>query len=432
LVKLRENLPAAGRPRKFTSMRIPSEVDVVIIGAGASGLAAGRRLAEAKISFAILEARSRTGGRAWTVNAGGCPLDVGCGWLHSADHNPWSKIAEAEGFTVDRSDPPWGKPALEYGFSADEQRDFRKAMETFYRRLDEASEASSDQPLSDFLEPGGKWNSLLNAISTYVNGVELDRASLHDYVAYEDSGKNWRVVEGYGAAISKLGEKLPVVLNCPVKSIDHSGKRVKIETAEGNLSARAVIVTIPTRLIADQIIRFTPELREKTEAARGLPLGLADKLFLSLEDAAKFPKESRLFGKIHPLGAANYHIRPFGHPLIEAYFGGMLARELEESGEGAFGAFAIDEIAGLVGNDIKTKLKALAESHWSRDPYSRGSYSFALPGHAGARAKLAEPFDNRLFFAGEACSPEYFSTAHGAYESGVTAADQVMAALQPA
>jgi monoamine oxidase len=413
-------------------MRPPSEVDVAIIGAGAAGIAAGRRLAETKINFVILEARSRTGGRALTVNAGGYPLDVGCGWLHSADCNPWSGIAEAEGLTIDRTDPPWGKPALEYGFSAEEQRDFRKAMEAFYSRLDEASETHRDRPLADFLEPKGRWNALLNAISTYVNGVELDYASVCDYAAYADSGKNWRVSEGYGTAISRAGKKLPIVLECPVQSIDHSGKKLRIETTQGSLSASKVIVTVPTRLIADQTIRFTPELTGKTEAARGLPLGLADKTFLSLNNAERFPKESRLFGKVHSLGAANYHIRPFGLPVIEAYFGGKLARELEDAGEGAFGAFAIDEIASLVGNEIKPKLKALTESHWSRDLFARGSYSYALPAHADARARLAEPVDGRLFFGGEACSPKYFSTAHGAYESGVEAANQVFAVLKRA
>lgn len=411
-------------------MRAPSEVDIAVIGAGAAGIAAGRRLAEAKANFVLLEARSRTGGRALTVSAGGYPLDVGCGWLHSADRNPWSGIAETEGLTVDRTEPPWGKQALEYGFSVEEQRDFRAAMARFYKRLDDATEAHHDRPLSDFLEPDGKWNSLLNAISTYVNGVELDRASVFDYAAYDDSGENWRVVEGYGTAISKAGEKLPIALNCAVKFVNHSGKKLRIETTQGILNASAVIVTVSTQLIADETLRFAPELVDKLDAARNLPLGLADKAFLLLDDAEKFPKESRLFGKVHSLGAANYHIRPFGWPVIEVYFGGKLARELDESGEGAFGAFAVNELANLIGNDIKPKLKALAESHWSRDPFARGSYSYALPGHADARAKLAAPVDSRLFFAGEACSPENFSTAHGGYESGITAADQAFAALK--
>ena len=77
-------------------------------------------------------------------------------------------------------------------------------------------------------------------------------------------------------------------------------------------------------------------------------------------------------------------------------------------------AQSIDEIVGFLGNDYRRKLKPLAESRWAHDPFARGSYSHALPGHAGARAVLAAPVDGRLFFAGEATSPHFFSTAHGA------------------
>jgi monoamine oxidase len=413
-------------------MSLPSEVDVTVIGAGAAGVAAGRRLQSAKLKLIVLEARSRVGGRAWTVQAGGFPLDVGCGWLHSADRNAWAKIAEAEGLTVDRSPPPWGKPALEYGFSAAGQREFRAAMAAFYERLDEASEEHRDRPLADFLEPGGKWNSMLQAISTYVNGVELDKASVREYEAYDDSGVNWRVAEGYGTAIATYARALPLALDCAVKLVDHSGKRLRIETAKGVLAARAAIITIPSQLIAEEAVRFAPALPAKLKAAAGLPLGLADKAFLALADAERFPEESRIFGKLHADGAANYHLRPLGRPVIECYFGGKLARELEEEGDGALGAFSIDELVSLVGNDLRPKLSALASSAWARDFYARGSYSYALPGHEGDRARLAEPVDDRLFFGGEACSPDHFTTAHGAYEAGVTAADQAIAALAKA
>ncbi len=410
-------------------MSLPSEVDVAVIGAGAAGVAAGRRLQSVKVNFIVLEARARVGGRAWTAEAGGFPLDLGCGWLHSADRNPWTRIAEAEGLSVDRSPPPWGKPALEYGFSAAGQREFRAAMAEFYARLDAAREQDRDRPLADFLEQGGKWNSMLQAISTYVNGVELDRASVGDYAAYEDTNVNWRVVEGYGAAIVAHARGLPLALDCAVKLVDHSGKQLRIETAQGVLTARAAIVTLPSQLIAEESIRFKPALPAKLKAAAGLPLGLADKAFLALADAERFPVESRLFGKLLPEGAANYHIRPFGRPVIECYFGGKLARELEDAGEGALGVFAIDELASLVGNDLRPKLSALAATAWARDSYARGSCSYALPGHEDDRAKLAAPVDDRLFFAGEACSPDHFTTAHGAYEAGVVAAEQAIAAL---
>jgi monoamine oxidase len=414
-------------------MSLPSEVDVAVIGAGAAGIAAGRRLQAAKSNFIVLEARARVGGRAWTAEAGGFPLDLGCGWLHSADRNPWTRIAEAEGLSVDRSPPPWGKPALEYGFSAAGQREFRAAMAEFYARLDAAREQDRDRPLADFLEQGGKWNSMLQAISTYVNGVELDRASVGDYAAYEDTNVNWRVAEGYGAAIVAHARGLPLALDCRVELVDHGGKRLRIETAQGVITARAAIVTLPTPLIAEESIRFKPALPAKLKAAAGLPLGLADKAFIALADAERFPVESRLFGKLLPEGAANYHIRPFGRPVIECYFGGKLAHELEEAGEGALGAFAIDELASLVGNDLRPKLKPLAATAWARDPFARGSYSYALPGHEDDRARLAAPVDDRLFFAGEACSPNHFTTAHGAYEAGVVAAaEQAIAALAKA
>jgi len=124
-----------------------------------------------------------------------------------------------------------------------------------------------------------------------------------------------------------------------------------------------------------------------------------------------------------------YHLRPFGQPCIEGFFGGRFARSLEDAGEGALAAASIDEIAAILGSDFRRKLKPLAESRWAHDPFARGSYSHALPGHADKREVLAEPVDGRLFFAGEATSPEFFSTAHGARDSGERAAEEVLASV---
>src|SRR5262249_34991219 len=190
-------------------------------------------------------------------------------------------------------------------------------------------------------------------ISTYVNGVELDRASVRDSAAYEDSGVNWRIKEGYAAPIAAYAKPLPIAIGCVARVIDHSARTLRIETSLGTLSARAAVSTVPTATIAEETLRFTPALFEKTEAAAGLPLGLADKAFLSLADGERFPSESRIFGRVHELGAANYHLRPFGRPVIEVYFGGKLARELEKEGRDAFGAFAMDELVNLVGGDIR-------------------------------------------------------------------------------
>ena len=146
---------------------------------------------------------------------------------------------------------------------------------------------------------------------------------------------------------------------------------------------------------------------------------------LALDEPEALPKDGNLRGATMRTAMGSFHLRPFGQPCIEGFFGGRFAQELEDAGEGAFAAHSIDEIAALLGNDFRRKLKPLAESRWAHDPFARGSYSHALPGHAGKRAVLAAPVDGRLFFAGEATSPNFFSTAHGARDSGERAAGEV-------
>jgi monoamine oxidase len=409
-----------------------SETEVVVVGGGAAGIAAARRLHDAGISCVLLEARSRLGGRAWTVRAGSdFPIDLGCGWLHSADRNLWTNVAVAEGCTIDKTPPPWLRLSMPIGFSLAEQASFLTALEEFRARLDSASDAKPDVAAASFLDPGGRWNDLINAVSTYVSGVELDRVSARDYGRYEDTGVNWRVVEGYGSVISKHAAGVPVVLGAPVRRIDHSGRKLRVETPDGTITADAAIVTVPTDVLAEEGLRFTPALPDKIDAAAGLPLGLADKLFLSLADADEFDTDSRLFGRSNRSGTATYHLRPFGRPLIEVYFGGSLAAELEADDK-AFFDFAKSDLVGLLGSDFARRINQIHVHRWKADPFARGSYSYALPGKAECRAVLAAPVDDRLFFAGEACSRNNYSTAHGGYLTGLTAAEQVIAARRRA
>jgi monoamine oxidase len=407
------------------------DTEVAIIGGGAAGIAAGRRLREAGIDCLVIEARPRLGGRAWTVrDTSGFALDLGCGWLHSADRNPWVAIADGQGRTIDKSPPPWARPSLPIGFSPAEQRDFSNAMERFYARVEAAAAQGPDIAAVEALEAGGRWNNLINAIATYISGAELTRLSARDFTNYDDNGVNWRVLEGFGATIAASGEQLAVALDCPVRRIDHSGPRLKIETTKGTITADQAIVTLPTNILAESERLFAPALPEKTQAARGLPLGLNDKLFLSLDGAEEFDQDTRLLGATDRSATASYHLRPFGRPQIEAYFGGQLASDLEARGERAFFDFAVSELSGLLGSAFAHRLKPIRVHGWGADPFARGSYSYALPGMADSRAKLAAPVDGRLFFAGEACSRGDFSTAQGAWITGVSAAEQAMAARQ--
>jgi monoamine oxidase len=413
-------------------MSLPSSVDVAIIGAGAAGLGAANALKNSGLSVIVLEARDRVGGRAHTIMAAAdVTFDLGCGWLHSANQNSFVKIAEQLNFEIDKTLPPWRERAYGNAFPKAERDAFIQALEEFYDRAEQAAEmvrkSGRDSAANLYLEPGNRWNPMIDAISTYINGCELDQVSLLDMDAYEDTNINWRVRRGYGALVAAYGASCPLAFDCNVVLIDHSEKRVRIETSQGTLTADKVIVTVPTNLIADEAIRFHPPLPAKVDAARGLPLGLADKVVVALDEPEALPKDGNLRGATMRTEMGTYHLRPFGQPCIEGFFGGRYAQSLEDAGPGALAAASIDEIVSFLGNDFRRKLKPLAESRWAHDPFARGSYSHALPGHAGDRAVLAAPVDGRLFFAGEATSPGFFSTAHGARDSGERAAEEVLA-----
>jgi monoamine oxidase len=311
-----------------------------------------------------------------------------------------------------------------------EQADWFRAREAFYERLDAAA-TEPDRPATTLLEPGNRWNPLLNAISTWANGVELEQLSVHDFSRYDSTDINWRVREGYGALVAKFGASLPVRLGTPVRRIDWSSSRLELETEAGTLSAKAAILTVPPSVIAAEGIAFAPSLPPtKLGAAHGLPLGIDNKLFLGLEgDWPEITANWHVFGSAERTETAAYQLKPLGLPLVEMFAGGNLARDLERAGVAAMTAFALDELAGVFGSRIRKHLTPLAATAWAGDPYAHGSYSYALPGHAGDRAVWAEPLDGRIFFAGEAVSAHDFSTTHGAYLSGLGAAEQAAKAI---
>ena len=328
---------------------------------------------------------------------------------------------------IDKTRPPWSRPSPAAAFPLSEQREYYRASNEFHERLDAALDRP-DRPAAELLEPNGRWNGLIDAVNTYVSGTELANVSAHDLVRYDDTGINWRVVEGYGTTVAALGADLPVMLESAVTRIDHSGTRLRVDTPKGAIAAKRIIVAVPTSALASEAVALTPSLPEKVEAANALPLGLADKLFLSLEGADEFESDSRVFGRTDRAATGNYHFRPFGRPQIEAYLCGRLASELEAGGKRAFFDFAVAELVGLFGSAFARRLSVLNLHCWSTDPFAHGSYSYARPGMADRRSALAAPVDNRLFFAGEACSAHDFSTAHGAWFTGVAAAEQVIAA----
>ena len=147
------------------------DFEAIVVGAGAAGLGAALRLAAAGMSLAVLEARGRAGGRAHTVTDGPFPLDLGCGWLHSADRNPWTRTAAGAGFTIDKTAPAWGTQSFDLGFSAEDQAGFAVAERRFHERLAGVAPNGADFSAAELLDPECRFNPLLNAVSTYVNSI---------------------------------------------------------------------------------------------------------------------------------------------------------------------------------------------------------------------------------------------------------------------
>ncbi|MGN6572066.1 MAG: flavin monoamine oxidase family protein [Pseudolabrys sp.] len=405
-----------------------SETEVAVIGAGAAGIAAARHLTDAGVPCLLIEARDRLGGRAYTVEHGGHGVDLGCGWLHSAASNPFVAIAEAQGRTLDRSSPAWSRPAIDRNFSLADQRDYHQAMAGYYERLSELAAGETDVSCAAAFEPGNRWNGLIAAVVSYISGGDARDVSALDFENYAGTDINWRVGEGYGTVIAAHAQGVEVALGTVVTRIDHGGATPRIETNRGVIAARHVVVTLPTNIIAAHPELFHPALPDKTEAAASLPLGLADKLYLALDKAEEFGRDSRVFGRNDTKDTASYTVRPQGRPQIEGYFGNGLADALERDGVAAFVDFATGQLADVFGNDFRKRVSLLDMHLWRADPFARGSYSFARPGKVECRQVLAAPVDDRLFFAGEACSKLDFSTAHGAYLTGLAAAGQVLKA----
>jgi monoamine oxidase len=404
-----------------------NDIDVIIIGAGAAGIAAARRLVAAGKQCVLLESRARPGGRAITDHSLDAPADLGAAWLHFADSNAWTSLAQTAGCEVIRTEPGWG-PAAFIGNAPPtaEQQAVAGAGYAQYNALLEAAAADGrDVALSEIL-PQDEYRSRFDAVMTWAVGVESTQVSTLDLARYADSTHNWAVREGLGTVVAHAADALDVRLHATVTAIDWSGERVRVESSAGTLAARAAIVTLPTSVLATGTIQFTPALPAAwREAVENLPLGVANKVFFQLAPGSFEPGDARHFiGRADTSRTCSYLLFPARQPLLCAYFGGDLSKELEARGQ--LEQFAREELRGIFGVRLSAQLGAARSTAWGGDPCSLGSYSAARPGHANARAALAQPVAPNLCFAGEACSTQYYGTLHGAWLSGQAAAESLL------
>jgi monoamine oxidase len=400
-----------------------SDIDVIIVGAGAAGIAAAHALSAAGKRCVLLESRARPGGRAITDHSLGAPADLGAAWLHFADTNAWTGLAQQAGCEVIRTEPGWGAAAWIGNTppTAEQRASAAAGYETYNALIEAAAAAGRDVAVSEVLPVDG-YRVRFDAVMTWAVGVESTEVSTLDLSRYADSPHNWAVREGLGTVVAHAAEGLDVRLRTTVTDINWSGDTVRVSSSAGSMSARAVIITIPTSVLATGAIRFTPALPAAwREAAENLPLGVANKVFFQLPPGSFEPGEPRHFlGRGDTSRTCSYLLFPARQPLLCAYFGGDLSKELEARGE--LEQFARDELRGIFGERAGSMLGAARVTAWGTDPCSLGSYSAARPGHADARAALAQPVAPNLLLAGEACSTEFYGTLHGAWLSGQAAA----------
>ena len=417
-------MPARSIPRTAAIL------DAIVVGAGAAGLVAASELARAGLAVRVLEARRRVGGRAFTEQETlGLPIDRGCAWLHSADRNPWTEYARRHGFAVIERSPEWRQWIGSERVSAELRTRLDADWDHAVEAIATAARAGRDVPASDVLPPDLEFRPLFDAIMSWMMGVDTPNLSTADFAASEDTDVNWPVTEGLGAVVASAARGLDVVLDCPVSAIDWSGALVRVATARGMLEGRAVVVTVPTTLLVRGEPRFTPALpAEYEEAFAGLPLGIANKVFLELEPGAlPFEGTENVVASAATARTTSFTVRPAGQELVLAYFGGDYARELEA--QGALEAAAREELVRLFGADLARRIRRSTATAWVGDPWARGSYSAARPGFAHCRTVLAQPVAERVFFAGDACTIDTFGAIHGAWASGVEAARRIAAAL---
>jgi monoamine oxidase len=398
---------------------------VAVVGAGVAGLAAAKLARAHGASVTVLEARGRIGGRALTDSDRlGWTWDRGAHWLHCADINPFTTIADRLGFTYKASRTPhrlWlgDRWADEHDHAA-----LEAAVHARNAAIASAGQAGRDVPASEVLPPADAWTPLIHQRLAALTGADPDVCSTLDDARYHDTGEHWPVSAGFGALISRWAADVPVHLNAPVSAIDwQRADRVRLRTPNGELTAEHAIVTVPTSVLARGAIRFDPVLPGRyQDAIAALPLGGATKIALAFDRDVFGSGMCHMTSKPHAPEGMTFQLSPFDRPLAIGYLGGRYADSMEAEGPAAMAERALDILADAFGTGIRRRVTGWSATAWSRDPYSRGGYSIAMPGRAHLRHELARPIAPRLRLAGEACEIHSYGTVNAAYASGRRAA----------
>jgi len=416
-----------------------TQTDVIIIGAGAAGLSTAKELTKQGISFIVVEASHRIGGRAYSEEiAPDVWFDLGCAYLESGsdaknqidESNPFIDIAKSQGAVIEeyQYDAHYnynGKPL---------DNNEMKAREQYYQECEDAIrrsvEGGDDRAISEIIDLENPYAIPYMDMMAVTAPKDLDEASAADFFHGVNEYISFNTPRGYGNLVAQWGSDVKVSLNTKVDSVDWSGKDVVVKTVKGSIRARCLISTVSNGILAAQDIHFDPRLPDwKMEAIQGVPMGAENKIGVHFTKDVFDPGADGYYQAWSSKAQGAYiDVNLMSTNVVTVFMGGRFSIWMEKQGQQAAQEFAVDRIAELFGNDIRQSVGRSIVTAWVTDPWTLGSYASALPGQYHQRESLPLAIDNKLFFAGEATARAN-GTCNGAYWSGVRAAREVAEVL---
>lgn len=408
-------------------------VDVIIIGAGASGLSAAKELDKLSLSYRIVEGSHRIGGRAYSEEiAPGVWFDLGCSYLHQGETNPFVAIADELGVVLGKDkgdifeDNRIGLYDNGMRLDADQRKAYFNYQSECYSAIHASAGRGEDVAIADLIDLENEYALSFMHTMAALNALDIDQTSSADFASFGD-GSDIPVLNGYGNLVAAWGADITVSLNTRVNRIDWAGGGISVETSKGKLRGRAVLCTVSTGILTSGDIEFLPKLPDwKMEAALGLPTGTENKICVHFKQDV-FGADAR--GFYHTWNndgiAGGFEASVMGQNTAIVFTGGRHAIWLENQGQQAGEDYAVDRIAEVFGNDIRKHINRSIVTAWTTEPWTRGSYSCALPGQAQQRNRLARTLDEKVFFAGEATTIGNQACCHGAFLSGIRAAQEI-------
>lgn len=415
---------------RATAAPLPRDADIVVIGAGAAGIAAARRIMATGRKVVVVEAASQIGGRCITDSTTfDTPFDRGARWMHNPETNPMIRLARGAGLDVVQAPAGQKMRIGRRNARAGETEEFLAALVRANRAIDEAGRGKLDTSCASVLPKDlGDWTGAAEfMLGASFAGKDLKELSAIDKSRAQDRNAAIACRQGLGTLITRLGEQAPVALSTPASRIVWSNRDVSVETPSGKIAARAAIITVSTNVLTSGAIKFGPDLPKRAlDAASKLSLGSYDHIVLQLPGNPLGPsRDDILIEQSNSTRTALMYANIGGSSLCSIDVGGAFGRDLSEQGEKAMAAFAKEWITKLFGSEAASAVQKTSATRWNASPYVMGAMSAASPGGQLSRKVLVEPI-GCMFLAGEATHETLWGTVDGAWESGERAADAAL------